>query len=92
MSTLDKPFRAMLQKSRAHGGWLYVVWPGSVRFFGTRGRVKVKGTVNRYPFRSAFMALGDGKHKLPVKANIRRAITKEAGDVVTIHLTQLLEP
>jgi hypothetical protein len=36
------------------------------------------------------MAMGDGTHKLPVKAEVRRAIAKEAGDTVTVHLTERL--
>jgi len=38
---LDKKFSAKLQRSSKKGGWTYVVWPGSVKFFGTRGLAKV---------------------------------------------------
>jgi Domain of unknown function (DUF1905) len=91
LAIMKKTFRAKLQKNPTKGGWTYLVWPDSAKFFGARGVVKVRGRIEGHPFRASFVAMGGGKHMLPVKAETREAIGKDVGDVVTVTLEERIE-
>lgn len=85
---MSKEFSAPLRKGENQGAWSYVKMDGSADFFGTKGLVKVRGTIDGGAFESAFMAVGDGTHRLPVKAAVRRTIGKEAGDTLVVRLEE----
>lgn len=87
---LDITFTSTLGKVRQGDTWTCVQLSNSATVFGTRGLVKVSGTIDGHPFRGAFMALGNGTHKLPVASAVRAAIGKGDGDDVVIHLQQRL--
>src|ERR671920_1769416 len=83
-----KEFDAQLHKGDNPGAWTCVVMDDAAALFGTRGLVKIRGTIDGQPFDGALMAQGDGTHRLPVRAALRKAIGKEAGDTVHVEIAE----
>ena len=83
-----REFDTELHKGDNRGAWTCVVIGDVPELFGTRGLVKIRGAIDGEPFTGAFMAQGDGTHRLPLKAPLRRAIGKEAGDTVRARIDE----
>jgi hypothetical protein len=81
-------FDARLQKGDNPGAWTCVVMDDAAELFGTRGLVRIRGAIDGAPFDGALMAQGDGTHRLPVRAELRNAIRKEAGDTVHVRIDE----
>ena len=83
-----RQFDARLQKADNPGAWTCVVMDDVPELFGTRGLVKIRGAIDGEPFDGALMAQGDGTHRLPIRAALRKAIGKQAGDTVRVRIDE----
>ena len=88
LKRMVKEFEAQLSKGDNKGAWTCVVMDDVPQLFGTRGLVKIRGVIDGEPFDGALMAQGDGTHRLPVRATLRKAIGKEAGDTVHVRIDE----
>lgn len=78
----------LLEKFPGKGGWTYTtvpeIPPDKKAWFNW---VKVRGSIDGYEIKSYhLMPMGNGLLFLPVKAEIRKKIRKEAGDTVHVIL------
>lgn len=87
----EKPLvnkKYLLQKFEGKGGWTYAQIPEILQDKHAHfGWVRVKGTIDNYEIKNYnLMPMGNGKLFLPVKAEIRKKINKQAGDYVQVTL------
>ena len=87
----DFTFDAVLIRPEGVGTWTFLNIPAQVsNTFGSKGQVRVKGTINGYPFQSTALPMGDGTHYLVVAKDIREHIAVSPGD--TVKVTMQLDP
>ena len=88
LTSVIREFDAQLYKGDNPGAWTCVLMDDVPELFGTRGLVKIRGMIDGERFVGALMAQGDGTHRLPVQATLRKAIGKEAGDTVHVRIDE----
>ena len=94
---MDNPLinkACLLERFPGKGGWTYAAIPEIVQdrhaWFGW---VKVRGSIDSYELKNyKLMPMGNGKLFLPVKAEIRKKIGKQAGDWVHVVLYADIAP
>lgn len=87
-------FTAPLEKKRGDMPFMYVEVPIDVeQEFGTRGRVRVLGTVNGHPVDRALMPQKSGMHVIILGGDIRRAAgIKREGEIVEVEFWKHPDP
>lgn len=84
---IDYQFSAKLESNESFNFFLTV--PRSKEILGTGKAVKIGGTIDNHPFLATLMPSGDGRHWLPLRIAIRKAISKNhAGEEVSVHLKE----
>jgi hypothetical protein len=94
---MEKPLvnkKFLLKKYPGKGGWTFAELPEVTKSKSNPfGWVKVKGTIDGFEIKKYhLMPSGNGNLFLPVKAEIRKSIKKNAGDYVYIILYPDTEP
>jgi uncharacterized protein YdeI (YjbR/CyaY-like superfamily) len=77
-----KSFRALLERDGTRLNWVIIRIPLDVaKVWGTRGTLKVKGTVEDFAFRSALFPTGQGGHIMIVNKRMQKGAGVRVGEV-----------
>ena len=81
----EKKLRFQVKIEGKEAGMVAAITPpvDVVEYFGARGRVPIRGTINGFAFRSSLMPMG-GCHMMPVNQALRKGAGADAGDVVDV--------
>src|ERR1700680_160904 len=86
---LKKSFEATLERLRSNLGWIIIWIPFNVRkIWGTRGRLRVRGEINGFAFRTSLFPTRKGEHFLLVNKKMQAGGQASEGTTAEF----LLEP
>jgi hypothetical protein len=81
---MQKKFKAKAEPAGPNGAWCFVAIPFDVaEAWGTRGRVRVKGTINGFPFRTNIQPM-EGRHLLTFNKQLQAGAKAKPGDTVAV--------
>src|SRR5215467_2699744 len=82
-----KSFRATLERGAMNLGWTMIRIPfDSVKLWGTRGQIKVKGDINGFPLRGILFPDGNGNHFLLVTKKMQKGARVTVGGTAQFRL------
>ena len=86
-----RAFEATIEAGARGGACVEI--PFSVKeVWGTGAQVKVRATFDGFDYRGSLAPMGQGRHMLGVRKDVRAAIGKDVGDLVTVTLVRDTEP
>jgi len=87
-----KSFNATLERMQSNLGWVIIRIPFDIsKVWGVRGRLRVKGEINGFPFRTALFPTGKGYHFLLVNKRMQAGADARAGSTASFRLEPDLE-
>jgi uncharacterized protein YdeI (YjbR/CyaY-like superfamily) len=88
-----KSFRATLERLESGVNWVIIRVPLDVpKVWGTKGRLKVKGEINGFPFRTSLFPTGKGRHMMLVNKQMQKGAKAVLGSVARFWLQPDTEP
>ena len=89
---IAKSFKATLERMQGNLGWVIIRIPFDVeKVWGVRGRLRVKGEINGFAFRTALFPTGRGYHFLLVNKRMQGGADARAGNTAQFRLEPDLE-
>ena len=82
-------FSAMVERLPGDELWTVLVMPfDAEQVFGTKGSVRVRGTINGVPFRRSIHPRDDGRHFMMLNKEMRKAAGMVVGEPVQVVMEQ----